>query len=452
MNTRPLFLCIICACSSDLSLNDGLVAKSLFRTAEVADTSYAPFAATRIDGLKVSEIFGSFGFEESERSYTRLRPHVTSQSRDKIAFAFEDNAGIGTVERATDGTVTIDWVVSGAFDRVAMSFACEDTERFFGLGAQIAVEHTGKRVPIWTSEQGIGKAAYGMPRTLLGLGGSFYDSYAPIAFTVSSAQRGFCSRVPRVRIQADSKHFRLQVIPDGSMREVLTRFARRTGTPPILAKWALSAWVDVFGGQEAVRTAAHELKAAGTPVSAIWAEDWVGTVATPFGENLSYDWEPDTSRFADIAALTGELHAQGLKFLTYMNAFMPVGTRPYADALTAGLLVSDDESKPMNISFAFGAPLYLLDCSTAAGAALYARYATAAVALGIDGWMADYGEELPYHAVLLDGRTGADAHNDYPRLWGETNMAALSAARPDGDFVTWNRSGAAGLSAQTSPC
>src|SRR5690606_36285848 len=92
----------------------------------------------------------------------------------------------------------------------------------------------------------------------------------------------------------------------------------------------------------------------------------------------------------------------------------------------------------------------LADFSSEGGRALYQRYAHAALALGMDGWMADYGEGLPYSALLNDGRAGAVAHNDYPRLWAETNFAALMAAPPDGDFITFNRSGSAGISAHTS--
>jgi alpha-glucosidase len=104
----------------------------------------------------------------------------------------------------------------------------------------------------------------------------------------------------------------------------------------------------------------------------------------------------------------------------------------------------------LQISFVFGAPLFLIDASTAEGQSHYANYVAAAMSAGVDGWMADYGEALPYDAVMNDGTPGALAHNDYPRSWAQTNFSAMLAARPSGDFVTFNRSGSAGISALTS--
>ncbi len=422
--------------------------------------AYAPFAAAKIAEREVEELYGAYRFNETFGAYSALVPVGVRRIANGFAFDFEGGGG-GTLTLDEREEVLFDWRAPPRFDRVAMTFACVEGERFFGLGAQIAVEHTGRRVPVWTSEQGVGKAAYGVP-ALFGLSGAFYDSYAPVPFALSSARRGFfldsyarselelCERDGRLRIEADGRHFRLRVIGGESMREVLSRFATRTGTPPKLPLWAFAPWIDVFGGPEAIRSAAALLRGQGTPASAIWSEDWVGVVDTFVGENLSYDWEPDLTRFPDIAALTAELHAQGFRFLTYMNPYLAQGTVAHAEALAQGLLVSDPGASPLRISFVFGAPLFLIDLSTSAGAMHYAGYARRALDLGIDGWMADYAEALPYDAQLLDGRSGAEAHNEYPLMWARANFEALKAARPNGDFITFNRSGAAGISAWTS--
>jgi alpha-glucosidase len=50
------------------------------------------------------------------------------------------------------------------------------------------------------------------------------------------------------------------------------------------------------------------------------------------------------------------------------------------------------------------------------------------LALGLRGWMADYGEDVNESKRFADGRTGKDLHNIYPRLWAQINREAVEAA------------------------
>lgn len=40
------------------------------------------------------------------------------------------------------------------------------------------------------------------------------------------------------------------------------------------------------------------------------------------------------------------------------------------------------------------------------------------------GFMCDFGEYLPFDAVLYDGHSGAEYHNKYPELWAQIAMQA----------------------------
>ncbi|MFN0072990.1 MAG: glycoside hydrolase family 31 protein [Chloroflexota bacterium] len=64
--------------------------------------------------------------------------------------------------------------------------------------------------------------------------------------------------------------------------------------------------------------------------------------------------------------------------------------------------------------------------------------------LGYDGGMLDVGEILPTEALLADGTTGAQTHNRYPLLYAQHAWQHASSVRPDGDFLLFARSGAAG--------
>jgi alpha-glucosidase len=55
---------------------------------------------------------------------------------------------------------------------------------------------------------------------------------------------------------------------------------------------------------------------------------------------------------------------------------------------------------------------------------------------GANGWMADFGEGLPYDAVLFEGDARI-VHNEYPALWAKLNREVVDEL--SGDHVFFNR-------------
>ena len=60
---------------------------------------------------------------------------------------------------------------------------------------------------------------------------------------------------------------------------------------------------------------------------------------------------------------------------------------------------------------------------------------------GVSGWMADFGEGLPYDVVLYSGADPKRYHNRYAEEWAETNREAIREAGRGEDIVFFNRSG-----------
>jgi alpha-glucosidase len=60
---------------------------------------------------------------------------------------------------------------------------------------------------------------------------------------------------------------------------------------------------------------------------------------------------------------------------------------------------------------------------------------------GASGWMADFGEGLPYDADLYSGADPKSYHNRYAEEWAEVNREAIREAGRSGDIVFFNRSG-----------
>jgi sulfoquinovosidase len=60
---------------------------------------------------------------------------------------------------------------------------------------------------------------------------------------------------------------------------------------------------------------------------------------------------------------------------------------------------------------------------------------------GASGWMADFGEGLPYDAVLFSGADPKSYHDRYAEEWARVNREAISEAGRGEDIVFFNRSG-----------
>jgi alpha-glucosidase len=64
-----------------------------------------------------------------------------------------------------------------------------------------------------------------------------------------------------------------------------------------------------------------------------------------------------------------------------------------------------------------------------------AALAAAETDLGLDGWMADFAEWLPFDARLHDGSDLLAAHNHYPVEWQRLTRELMDELRPDGNWV-----------------
>ena len=65
--------------------------------------------------------------------------------------------------------------------------------------------------------------------------------------------------------------------------------------------------------------------------------------------------------------------------------------------------------------------------------------------IGIDGWMADFGEYLPTDDIVLhSGKSAMIEHNHWPALWAQCNYDALAETGKLGEVVYFMRAGATG--------
>lgn len=310
-------------------------------------------------------------------------------------------------------------------------------EGVHGLGAQATgFDLRGRDVVLVTREQGVGRGK--QPVTVLaekiqGAGGSPTTTYAPMPTLVTAGLRGLDWSQDRVA-EVDLRD-RLEVsVWD---RRLTARW--RTGpTPRELVRaphdtvpgWTgTGAILGLQGGSAEVRRKLAALD--GAAIVGVWLQDWVGTRTTGFGSRLWWTWELDRRLYPDWDQLVDELGQRGIRVLTYINPFVvdagekPGGVRRdlYHEALQRGFLVGHPDGGPYILDQdGFGAAM--VDLTNPAAYAWFGEVIAAMPRTG--GWMADFGESLPFDAVLHDGDP-RELHNRWPLLWEQLNASVRGA-------------------------
>ncbi len=355
-------------------------------------------------------------------------------------------------------------VYNPSFNRTYFSYTSRPDEHFFGFGEQFTyVDMRGKRLPIFVMEQGIGRGA--QPITAgadvqARAGGSWHTSYAGVPQYISSEHRGlfletyeysvFDMRDPRrLQITLFSNRLTGQLLIGDSPKQLIELYTASTGRMRRLPDWILQgAIIGMQGGTEKVRQVWQELRSRNTPVAAFWLQDWVGQRTTSFGKQLWWNWELDAERYPQWQQLVGDLGSAGVRTLTYINPFLvDVSDKPnarrnlFAEARDQGFLVMQSDGQPyliQNTSFSAG----LLDLTNpAARAWMQDVIRDEVLAVGASGWMADFGEALPYDAVLNQAISAKSYHNQYPEEWAKLNRAVVDGQPNGDDLVFFMRSG-----------
>ncbi|HEX9103463.1 MAG TPA: TIM-barrel domain-containing protein, partial [Polyangia bacterium] len=344
--------------------------------------------------------------------------------------------------------------------RASAAFRCAPDERFLGFGAMpMDVEHHGSTVPLWVSEQGVGRVPTDDYPPDWFLRGTRHQTYFPVPFFVSSHDYGvladtsyrssfaMCSEAADAwRVEAWQGTLSLHVFYGASPLEVIRRHSDLEGRAPVPPPFTFAPWNDAIFGSASVRAIAAELRQNHIPSSAIWTEDWAGGIAdVGGGYHLPYAWTADRTLYPDVEKVASDLHASGFKWLGYFNTFVIADGPNFAPGAAGGYLIEQADGSPYVMD---GVPLgkqdALVDLTNDAARAWMAGALNAAIDLGFDGWMADYGEWMPVDGKLASGAPPEAVHDQYPRLWQELNAEVLGARSDGVDRLAFVRSGYSG--------
>jgi len=164
------------------------------------------------------------------------------------------------------------------------------------------------------------------------------------------------------------------------------------------------------------------------PITSVWLQDWVGSMALPWGEGLRWQWEPSSSPYGDWAAFVRDLYEkEGIRTLSYINPMLRQLDAPYegeesmyAYANRRGYFVQLDD----HTVWTGYANASLIDLTNPAAVEWYKQVIISMLEGGVSGWMCDFAEALPIPSSPYSG-SAAQLKNNYPLMWAKLNRVAI---------------------------
>jgi alpha-D-xyloside xylohydrolase len=329
----------------------------------------------------------------------------------------------------------------GAAARVFGALALAPDERWYGFGERfVPIDQRGRRWESWATDA---------------LSTSTQRSYKPVPFGLNSRGYGlFVNSTARVAFDLGassslSAGFSLEageldyfLIYGPALSDVLRRYWRLAGEPPLPPLWSFGFWTSRFGyhSRAQVEEVAQGYRERGIPCDVIHLDpQWMGQQENWC--NLSWD----THSFPDPEGMLAGLRERGFRVCLWENPYVPQGTELYAEGAAQGYFVRDEQGQPVLIPgwTESATPTAVVDFFNPAAVAWWQEKHRGLMAQGVATFKTDFGEWAPEEGLYHDGTPGQQAHNLYPLLYNDAVFQVVDA-HSDGQGVVWARSAAAG--------
>ncbi len=418
--------------------------------------------------------------EKVKKSYTNQQISSIKNSDGILlisGFLFENNSSSEKIpyrmKITAENTNKIDIEIivdNNRVNSIKLKYISYKDEYIFGGGIQYSfLNLKGKKVPILTSEQGVGRGdqpiTFGANLTQKA-GGDNFTTYCPVPFFLTSKLRSFYfensgygvfdfSNSDIIDVEfltsSESSKINCSFYKEDSYLSLISAFAKDNGKMPELPDWSYGTILGIQGGSQKVIKVVDSLIEAGNPIKAIWIQDWCGRRVTSFGDQLKWRWYPDENLYPDFKNFVKIMESKGVKVLGYINPFLADKDPKKPDddfsnplleeAIKQDLLVKDKSNKPYLIQ-TVGFPAYLLDLTNPKTIEWIKKIIkTNMIDNGLSGWMADFGEWMPMDAVLFSGESAETFHNKYPTIWAQINREAIIEANKEGQILFFTRAG-----------
>ncbi len=406
---------------------------------------------------------GNFKIEDYVIERRPLFVTEVKQDGEDVVLDLQGELGI-RIQRKDSCAVLFFEQKNPAINRFWFRVNAEQDEKCYGCGEQMSYFNLrGRHFPLWSSEPGVGrdKTTYVTWRSDVengGAGGDYYNTNYPQQTFVSS--RHYYLHVDSTAYadfdfrNEDFHELQIWEVP-ASIRieaadtflELLEKESAFFGRQPELPEWVYNGLViGVQGGNERSFGLLEKTLEHGIQVSGVWCQDWCGKRVTSFGKRLQWDWKFHKEMYPDLPKHIEELHKRGIKFLGYVNPYLVKDGELYKEGKEKGVFATRADGSDYLVDFGE------FDCGVVdfTNPEAYEWFKNEVIKkhtldIGIDGWMADFGEYLPTDDLVLhNGKSTMIEHNHWPALWAKCNYDAVKESGKLGQVVYFMRAGATG--------
>lgn len=404
---------------------------------------------------------GNFQIEDYVVLRQPLLLSKTEKTKDGVQLYFGDKL---MADVALNGDLcTLNFkCMDTQINRFWFRLAADKDEKCYGCGEQMSYFNLrGRNFPLWTSEPGVGrdKTTYVTWRSDVEnkAGGDYYNTNYPEPTFVSSkhyylhadstayADFNFKNAdFHELQFWEVPKQIRIEAAPDFiSLLEKLTAF---TGRQPKLPNWVYNGLIiGVQGGSERAFGLLEKTLEKGIKVSGVWCQDWCGKRVTSFGKRLQWDWHYHREMYPDLPKRIQELHERNIKYLGYVNPYLVNDGELYKEGKEKGYFAVKSDGSDYLVDFG---EFYcgVVDLTNPEAYEWFKNIIIKySIDIGIDGWMADFGEYLPTDDICLyNGESPMIEHNRWPARWAKCNYDALKDTGKLGEALYFMRAGAFG--------
>jgi alpha-D-xyloside xylohydrolase len=314
-------------------------------------------------------------------------------------------------------------------------------ERLFGFGERfVPIDQRGRRWESWTTDAlntATQRAYKPVPFGLSSRGyGIFVNSTARIDFDIGATS----SLSAAFTVEATELDYFFIFGP--ALSDVLRRYWRLTGEPPLPPRWSFGFWTSRFGyaSRQEVEEIAHSYRERAIPCDVIHLDpQWMGA------QEKWCDLSWDTTAFPDPPGMIGSLRAQGFRVCLWENPYVPHGCDQFAEGAANNYFVQNAAGEPYLIPgwTESGTPTAVVDFTNPAAVAWWQEKHRRLLAMGVATFKTDFGEAAPPDGQYHDGTPGHQAHNLYPLLYNRAVFDELDDYTR-GQGLIWSRSTTAG--------
>jgi alpha-glucosidase (family GH31 glycosyl hydrolase) len=353
---------------------------------------------------------------------------------------------------------------------IADSFSAPAGEAFRGFGGRHnSLDQSGTEFYNWTQQENLSSPGLGGPTPpgvpnpgkYLFPNGEHAAYYVQSSF-VSPGRYGFLldrdelshwrlasDRSDAWQVQAASSRLDYLVAP-GSSRSAIRRLTAIGGRHRVPPRWALGPALDrlvEFPSQSAddyaaaVRDDLRRMRATDTRLDSYRIEGWA-FLPRPF-----------------LREVIAKLRDRGIRPILYFRSFVgedEIGTDDpdlFDEAIERGFVATKANGDPYVFESNFSAPAAQIDFTDPGAVRWWKQRIRAALRLGAEGFMQDFGEQVQVGMRFDDGSTGATMHNRLPILFHRATHQAVRSfeRRHPGRRIYWfTRAGYSGTPGSAS--